>query len=78
MPRRETEKAAVGPQEDVLRQIAGIFVVPGEPVAEPINLASMPFDDGVEGIQPARQAGGHELPLVRAGTKLPIGGHSLR
>ena len=53
----ELPQPAVRAEEHVLRQVAGVFVVADEAVAQLIHRAAMPLDDQVERAGPAGQAG---------------------
>ncbi len=57
----EVSQPAVGTQEDVLRQVAGVLVVADEPVAQLIDGALMPLDDDVERARPAAEARRHQV-----------------
>ena len=52
----EFSEAAVCTQEDVLRQIAGVFMVAHEAIAQLINRPAMTFDHQIEGARATRQA----------------------
>src|SRR5215468_3581695 len=57
-------KPAKGPQEHILRQLAGVLVVADETVAEPVDRALVPLDDHIERPWPAAQTGFYERRLV--------------
>ena len=66
--RRLTAKAAqaaIGAQEDILRQVARVLVVADETIAELVDRAAMTFDDQVEGAGPLGQAGLDQATLVQ-------------
>src|SRR6266550_7400211 len=60
----EIPEAAKRPEEDILREVAGILVVADETIAKLIDRSPMTFDDDIERTGQARQTGGHELGLA--------------
>ena len=73
--RPETAQSAIRPDEDVLRQIAGVLVVAHEAVAELVHLPAVSLDDDVEGAGTAAERGVDEGLLVRG---FPIRIHRAR
>ena len=64
---RKFFKPAIRPQEHVLRQVAGVFVVADKTIAELIDRPAVPFDDHVERAGPAVETGGHQFGLAQLG-----------
>ena len=58
-------EAAIGADEDVLRQIARVFVVADEAIAQLIDVALVPLDEDVERFPPPREARLDQLGVRR-------------
>ncbi|PYR37476.1 MAG: hypothetical protein DMF90_06585 [Acidobacteria bacterium] len=54
-------QATIGPEKDLLRQIARVLVISDEPVAEPIDGPPVPFDYHVEGTRSFVETARHQL-----------------
>src|SRR5262249_41177747 len=60
----EIPQAPERAEEYVLRQIARVFVVADETIAELIHSPAMTLDDEIEGTRTSSQAGAHEISLA--------------
>src|SRR5262249_58092199 len=61
----EVAKSAEGAKEDVLRQVARVFVIADETIAELINSTAMTLDDEVECARMSSQGCGHQFRFTQ-------------
>ena len=54
----------IGPEKDVLREVAGVLVIPDEAIAQLINRPPVPFDNEVERAGLAAQARGDQVGIA--------------
>ena len=69
---------AIRADEDILREIAGVFVVADEPVTELVDLPLVPLDDDVEGVAVPCDARGDKDVVRRVGERRLVRALSVR
>ena len=68
----EPSQPAIRTNEDILREIAGVFVVADESVAQLVDLALMALDDHVERLAISAERGADRRRIVHRGERARI------